>query len=407
MLHTEERHYSSRGKAFSNVRRVLGVALIFWASAVLSPAAALDELVRKQTFVLPSYTTVGGATLRNVKVGWEAYGTLNADRSNAILITHYFSGTSHAAGKYKETDAAPGYWDAIIGPGKPLDTNKYYIISSDTLVNLNANDPNVVTTGPATAAPDTDTPYGTSFPIVTIRDFVNVQKALLDSLGITKLHAVMGPSMGALQAFEWATGYPEAVGRAIPVIGAGEADGWLVARLDVWASPIKLDPNFNGGNYYGRTPPKQGLAQSLKIVTLDAGAPAWANDTFGRKWAEPGRDPGASIANRYAIEAKLDEAGAVRAETADANHFLYLVKANQIFAAGGDVGLKRIKAPVLLISSDEDMLFHPAAIQRTADEIRKGGASVEQVKIGGGKGHLNGISNIQEAGDAIARFLAR
>lgn len=396
---------------FRNGRRTalgaIAAAAVWLLAAPAAPAWALDALVKKETFVLPSYTTVGGAPLRDVKVGWEAYGTLNADKSNAILITHFFSASSHAAGKYKESDAAPGYWDAIIGPGKPLDTDKYYIISSDTLVNLNANDPNVVTTGPASISPDTGKPYGPSFPIVTIRDFVNVQKALLDSLGITRLHAVMGPSMGALQAYEWATGYPEVVQRVVPVIGAGEADGWLVAWLDAWGSPIRLDPNFNGGNYYGGTPPKQGLAQALKIVTLSANAYPWANTTFGRKWAEPGKDPALALDNRYAIEAKLDEIAAARANLADANHFLYLVKANQIFAAGGDVGLKRIKAPVLIISSDEDILFHPGAIQRTADEIRKGGARVEQVKIGGGRGHLNGIANIQEASDAISRFLAQ
>lgn len=383
------------------------VAILCLLCLVPGPALALDAIVKKETFVLPSYTTVNGAPLRDVKVGWEAYGTLNADKSNVILITHFFSGTSHAAGKYKESDPAPGYWDAIIGPGKPLDTDKYYIISSDTLVNLNANDPNVVTTGPASPAPDTGKPYGISFPVVTIRDFVNVQKALLDSLGITRLYAVMGPSMGALQAYEWATGYPEVVQRVVPVIGAGEADGWLVAWLDAWGSPIRLDPNFNGGNYYGGAPPKQGLTQALKIVTLSANAYPWANTTFGRKWAEPGKDPALSLDNRYAIEAKLEEVAAARAELADANHFLYLVKANQIFAAGGDVGLKRIKAPVLIISSDEDILFHPAVIQRTAEEIRKGGARVEQVKIGGGRGHLNGIANIQEAGEAITRFLAQ
>lgn len=375
--------------------------------AVPDPARALDEIVKKQTFVLPSYTTVGGAALRDVKVGWEAYGTLNADKSNVILITHFFSGSSHAAGRYKADDAAPGYWDAIIGPGKPLDTDKYYILSSDTLVNLNAHDPNVVTTGPATISPETDKPYGTSFPVVTIRDFVNVQKALLDSLGITKLHAVMGPSMGALQVYEWATGYPEAVGRAIPVIGAGEADGWLVGWLDAWATPIRLDPNFKNGNYYAGTPPNQGLAAALKLVTLSAGAPPWTNATFGRKWTEAGKNPALSLDNHYAIETRLDEIAAARAKLSDANHFLYLVKANQVFAAGGDVGLNRIRAPVLIISADDDILFHPAAIQRTAEEIRKGGAPVEQVKIGGGRGHLNGIANVQEAGESIRKFLAR
>jgi homoserine O-acetyltransferase/O-succinyltransferase len=131
-----------------------------------------------------------------VKIGWESYGPLNAEKSNAILITHYFSGTSHAAGKYKP-GGAPGIGDAIIGPGKPLDTDKYFILSSDTLVNLNTKDPNVVTTGPASIDPATGKRYGLSFSVVTIRDFVNVQKALVESLGIKKLVAVAGASMGA------------------------------------------------------------------------------------------------------------------------------------------------------------------------------------------------------------------
>jgi homoserine O-acetyltransferase len=113
------------------------------AVATITQADAYDGLVEKKTFTLPSYTTVvGNTTLKNVKIGWESYGTLNADKSNAILITHYFSGTSHEAGRYKADDPAPGYWDAIIGPGKPLDTDKYFILASDTLVNLNAKDPN-------------------------------------------------------------------------------------------------------------------------------------------------------------------------------------------------------------------------------------------------------------------------
>ncbi len=371
------------------------------------PALALDAIVEKKSFTLPAYTTVGGAPLRDVKVGWEAYGTLNADKSNAILVTHFFSGSSHVAGKYRPEDKTPGYWDAIVGPGKPLDTNKYYIISSDTLVNLNPKDPDVITTGPASMQPGTDKPYGMSFPIVGIRDFVNVQKALLDSLGIKKLHAVMGASMGALQAYEWAASYPEMVSRVVPVIGAGEANGWLVESLDLWAAPIRLDPNWNNGDYYGRTPPEKGLALSLKIVTMQASYWTWADDTFGRKWAEPGQDPAKAMANRYAIEATLDKVGAARAQVADANHLLYLVKANQTFVAGGEGGLARIKAPVLLISTGEDLVFPPPAIQRTAEGIKAGGAKVEQVTIGGGRGHLNGVVNISEASDAITRFLSQ
>ena len=131
-------------------------------------AVAQDLIVEKKVFELASYTTTGGRTIKNVKIGWEAAGTLNAEKSNAILITHFFSGTSHAFGKYKADDKIAGYWDAIIGPGKAIDTNKYYVISSDTLVNLNARDPMVTTTGPASINPDTGRPYGPSFPIVTI-----------------------------------------------------------------------------------------------------------------------------------------------------------------------------------------------------------------------------------------------
>ena len=138
-------------------------------------------------FELPRFTTAANATIKNVRIGWEAAGALNADKSNAVLITHFFSGTSHAFGKYAAGDCVAGYWDSIIGPGKPVDTNRYYVISSDTLSNLNVHAPNVVTTGPASINPDTGKPYGMSFPVVSIKDFVEVQKALLESLGVKKL----------------------------------------------------------------------------------------------------------------------------------------------------------------------------------------------------------------------------
>src|SRR5215210_1916716 len=164
---------------------VIRLALAFVLAAAGSARSA-ELIVEKKTFELPSYTTVAGAMIKNIKIGWQAAGTLNANKSNAILITHFFSGTSHAFGKYADDDTA-GYWDAIIGPGKLIDTNRYYVISSDTLVNLNVKLPHVVTTGPASVNPDTGRPYGMSFPVVSIKDFVNVQKALIDSLGIKKL----------------------------------------------------------------------------------------------------------------------------------------------------------------------------------------------------------------------------
>src|SRR4051812_32828672 len=202
-----------------NMRPIILAAVVaFAASPVFAQTA--DLIVEKKTFEMPSYTTVAGATIKQIKIGWESAGTLNADKSNAILITHFFTANSHAFGKYAASDPAPGYWNAIIGPGKAIDTNKYFVLSSDTLVNLNVKAPNVVTTGPASINPDTGKPYGMSFPIVTFRDFVNVQKALVESLGIRKLKAVAGASMGALQAYEWAASYPEMVDRIVAVIGA-------------------------------------------------------------------------------------------------------------------------------------------------------------------------------------------
>lgn len=377
---------------------------------VAGMAFAQELIVEKKVFELPSFTTQGGRTLKNVKVGWESYGTLNADRSNAVLICHFFSGNSHAAGKYAAGDAAPGYWDAIVGPGKAIDTNKYFVLSSDTLVNLNTGDPKTTTTGPASLDPDTGKPYALDFPVVTVGDFVNVQKALVESLGIRKLALVAGPSMGALQTFEWAASHPEMVAKAMPVIGAAEADAQLIAWLDVWAAPILVDPNWNKGDYYGRTPPNAGLAKALTVVTLQANHGDWANATFGRRAAKEGEDPAKALSNRFQVQSILDNAGEARAKVSDANHFLYLVKANQLYAAGGkslaDAATK-IKAPVLLITQPRDLVFTADAVTHTAETLKTGGVAVTQVFIKGTRGHLDGVISMKQAEGAIREFLER
>lgn len=375
-----------------------------------APAAAQELLTEKKVFGLQSFTTQSGRTLKDVKVGWESYGTLNADKSNAVLICHFFSGNSHAAGKYAASDAAPGYWDAIIGPGKAIDTNKYFVLSSDTLVNLNTGDPKTTTTGPASIDPDTGKPYALDFPVVTIADFVNVQKALVESLGIKRLALVAGPSMGSLQTFEWAARYPEMVAKAMPVIGAGEADAQLIAWLDVWAAPILVDPNWNKGDYYGKTPPNAGLAKALTVVTLQANHQDWANATFGRRAAKEGEDPAKTLGSKFQVQSILDNAGEARAKVSDANHFLYLVKANQLFAAGGtslaDAATK-IKAPVLLITQPKDLVFTADAVDRTADTLKKGGVDVTHLHIQGSRGHLDGVISMKQAEGAIRAFLEK
>jgi homoserine O-acetyltransferase len=375
-----------------------------------APAATTDELiVQKRVFEMPSYTTLGGRTIRNLRIGYQTAGTLNADRSNAILITHFFSGNSHAFGRYQPGGPA-GYWDAIIGPGRAIDTNRWFVISSDTLVNLNTGDPNTTTTGPASMNPDTGRPYGMDFPIVQIGDFVNVQRALVESLGIRRLHAVAGTSMGALQAYDWAARHPGMVSRIIPVIGAGASDAYLIAMLDSWAAPIRLDPNWNNGDYYGREAPSRGLAASLSLITFNALYADFLNTNFGLQRAVAERDPAAAMDNRYRIQQFLADAGAARARTSDANHLLYLVKANQLFVAGGgasEEALGRIRAPTLIIYSPNDLVFLPSAIERTRAAIAAGGATVETAEVTGPRGHLNGVVGMAPLAARITEFLNR
>jgi homoserine O-acetyltransferase/O-succinyltransferase len=370
-------------------------------------------IVKKKIFELPELTTTSGRTIKDVRVGWESYGTLNADKSNAILICHFFAGTSHAAGKYAESDPLPGYWDAIIGPGKAIDTDKYFVFSSDTLVNINANDPNVVTTGPASIDPATGKPYGLTFPIVTFGDFVRVQKALVDSLGIKKLRAVAGPSGGGLQTYEWAATYPDMMERIMPVIAPAQPGAWLIAWLNVWATPILLDSHWRGGDYYGGTPPSAGLAEALKIVTLHASHPQSIEAAYGRAFAAPDADPRVALDNKFKVETGLGDIGKARAALCDANHFLYLVKANQTFQPGSgagaktpEEGIKRIKAPALIVYAPTDLVFPGEWVEATIARLKGNGVPVDSAKLTGPYGHLNGLFGIAEHAERIAAFMA-
>jgi homoserine O-acetyltransferase/O-succinyltransferase len=359
-------------------------------------------IVTKKVFELPEFETEAGARLKCVRIGWESYGTLDDDRSNAILVTHYFSGTSHAAGRYDARDELPGYWDAIIGPGKPLDTTRYFVFSSDTLVNINARDPNVVTTGPNSIDPETGSRYGMTFPVVSIGDFVNVQKALVESLGIRRLKAVVGPSMGALQAYQWAVAYPGMVDRIVAAIGAAGGDPFLVAWLNAWGSPIRLDPKWKGGRYDESEPPLDGLTAAFEMVILHASQSEWARNTFGRAPAEDGKAPAEALAHRFRIETAIRDAAAARAALADANNFLYMVRANQLAAADP----AKITTPTLVLYSPTDLVFPADWIERTVAQIKANGTHVETEALPGPHGHLNGLLHIAQAGTRITSFLA-
>ena len=382
--------------------RFIAALMLFSVSLCAEPL-----LVEKQRFTLDTFTTENGQVITPVNIGWEAYGKLNADKSNVILITHYFSGSSHAAGKYHADDAAAGYWDAIIGPGKAIDTNKFYVISSDTLVNANVFDPNVITTGPATVNPASGKPYGVSFPVVTIGDFVEVQKALLDSLGIKKLHAVIGPSMGSFQAIEWAVRYPDKVARLIPVIGSAYMDTYSAIKLQRWAYPILQDPAWHNGNYYAKGQPWQGLSTALAYITQDALHP----DGFNPRYPVISSDTALhqNISALPQAWQQLMTQARQRAAKQDANHILYLVRASQLWRAGmGDnwqQALSRVKAKTLFLPASGDLLLPPALSQHSVTAMTDAGNSPQYAEIPGNFGHLDGVVGIAAVAQQISAFL--
>ncbi|MFC4699735.1 homoserine O-acetyltransferase [Glaciecola siphonariae] len=386
-------------------------------STQLPEHANLQEnimLVNKKVHHIDLFTTFHGEQIKDVKIGWESYGHLNADKSNAILITHYFTGSSHAAGKYSINDEEAGYWDAIIGPGKAIDTERFFVISVDSLVNINAFDDTVITTGPASINPDTNKPYGLSFPVVTMRDFVNVQKSVLESLGIHTLYAVAGPSMGSMQAIEWASAYPDKVARLISVIGAAQADGWTTALLEQWATPIKLDPNWRDGNYYDQTKenqPHRGLIAALALITQSALAPEFFNSLNSQLLANA--DPHANlydITQSPPIINWLMQRAGERSVKMDANHLLYLVRANQLFITGmkGNLeqGLAQIQAKTLFIPATHDQLLMPYHVEQAAAILSKQNKEVDLHYLDGSLGHLEGLSGIAQYSDTIRTFLA-
>ena len=382
------------------------IAIAVAATFLASSSALAQLMTEKKFYTLPQYTTVGGKIIKSVRVGYETYGKLNAAGDNVVFVPHFFSGTSHAAGRYKPDEKAAGYWDAIIGPGKAIDTDRYFVVSADALANLNVKSPMVGTVGPATINPDTGKPYGASFPVVSMRDSVRVHKALLDSLGVKKLRAVAGASGGSIQAMEWAAVYPEYVERVIHVIGPGlEIQPYTLGIIDLWTMPIKLDPNWKGGDYYGGAEPAEGLAQALKTVTLTTVHYLWAEKLHGYKWAEEGKNPADAMNNLFAIEDALTKSGRARAAANDAGHFVWMAKANALYNV--DKEANRIKAKVLFLPAKTDLLFPPEYSQRAAAKLAAQGNHVELYEIDGTNGHLDGIFSIGKVADRIKAFLER
>ena len=200
-----------------------------------------------------------GASLGPVSIAYETYGRLNEKRSNAILICHALSGDSHVAGFYSEKDSKPGWWEFMVGPGKGIDTDRYFVICSNILGSCMGS------TGPCSYNPKTVEPYGLQFPVVTIGDMVKAQRALLDYLGINKLLSVVGGSIGGMQVLEWSLRFPDTVLSAIPLATTTKHSALTIAFNEVARQAIMADPNWNEGNYYAGTKPILGLARDRMI----------------------------------------------------------------------------------------------------------------------------------------------
>lgn len=359
---------------------------------------------KRQIFTLDQYITTSGATLRNVRVGFETYGKLNAAKDNVIFVCHYFSGNAHAAGRYSDADALPGWWDAAIGPGKALDTDRYFIISSDALVNLSVGDGRTVTTGPASINPDTGRPYGADFPIVSVTDFVRVQKKLLESLGVERLVAVAGPSGGSVQAIEWSVEYPDCVPRVIAVISPGlTLHPYAAAMVECWARPIMLDPAWKNGYYDPAEPPRKGLIEALRLTTLTALSYDVLEQQFGYGPADPAKDPALALGNQFKADVLLEKLAAERAETTDANHFLYTVRACKLYNAASRIHLS--KAKYLLMPAETDLVFPPRLSEDAVTALRKAGRPAELFVLRGTGGHMDGLTQMAQARDVIHNFL--
>ena len=370
-----------------NIRLAAGAIV-----ALLVCSNALAQLLtEKKFFTLPQYTTAAGKTIKNVRVGYETYGKLNAAGDNAVFVAHFFSGTSHAAGRYKADEKAAGYWDAIIGPGKAIDTDKYFVVSADTLANLNVKSPLVGTTGPATVNPDTGKPYGSSFPVVSMKDSVRVHKALVDSLGIKKLKAVAGASGGSIQAMEWGAEYPELVERVIHVIGPG---------LDI--HPLRHRPARCLDDADQARPELEGR-RLLRRRRAERGRGAVAEDSDAHRAAlrlggesarlqvgggrqEPAGLDGQPVRHRgFALQVGR---GARRARPTPA-HFVWMAKANQLYNLEKEQ--TRIKAKVLFLPATTDMIFPPELSRKAAEKLKAQGNHVELYEIEGTSGHLDGL----------------
>ena len=359
-------------------------------------------IVEPQCAHFDSIALEGGATLSPVEVAYETYGRLNTDRSNAILIAHAFTGDAHAAGVSHET-GKPGWWDNMIGPGKAFDTDRYFVICSNVLGGCQG------TTGPGSVNPATGRPYALSFPVITIRDMVRLQKMLIDSLGIDKLLCVSGGSMGGMQALEWAVSYPEAVRCTIPIATTWRHSAQQIAFNEVGRQAIMADPDWSEGDYYDKKPPARGLSVARMVGHITYMSDESMREKFGRKLRQKEK-LGFDFSVDFEVESYLRYRGNQFVGRFDANSYLYITKAEDYFDLTNGTGklndaFRTVDTRFLVISFTSDWLYPSYQSQEIVRVLRRINGDVAYCDLQSNYGHDAFLVDIAEQSEIVRGFL--
>jgi homoserine O-acetyltransferase len=327
-----------------------------------------------------------GVTLAPFSIAYQTYGELNAQKSNAILLCHALTGDQHVANAHPLT-GKPGWWSALVGPGKPFDTDRYFIICSNVLGGC------MGTTGPASINPATGQPYGLNLPVVTIADMVNAQAMLIDSLGIETLFCVAGGSMGGMQALQWAAAYPERVFAAMPIASAARHSSQNIAFHEVGRQAIMADPDWRGGRYLEEgVRPLKGLGVARMAAHITYLSEEALQRKFGRKLQDRA-GPTFSFDADFQVENYLRHQGSTFVDRFDANSYLYVTRACDYFDLAQDYGgslalaFKGSKTRFCVVSFTSDWLYTTAESRAIVHALNAGGASVSFVDVETDKGH--------------------
>jgi homoserine O-acetyltransferase/O-succinyltransferase len=367
-------------------------------------AKGAPALLGRSRHPIGSFEPELGGALREVTLAYETWGELNETADNAVLLTHALTGDSHAAGGPSEGYRRGGWWDPIVGSGRAIDTEKYFVVCSNVLGGCSGS------TGPASPEPGAERPYGMRFPVVTIRDMVRAQKRLLDDLGVRRLALVTGGSIGGQQALEWAVEYPDFVEKAVPVAATGALGPQGVGMSEIGRRAIMADPDWQEGDYYGtERRPDNGLAiaRMSGMMTYQSAAGQW--ERFGRRPAgRPALHP--EFGGRFEIESYLHYQGRDLTQRFDANSYLYLSRAMDLYdVAGGyesdEEAYSRIEARVLFVGITSDWLFPPDEVRASAERARGAGADARYAEIDTLSGHDAFLKDWTELTEAIEPFV--